>query len=87
MGDVLLKYQIMPESAEQDMEALQAAISEAMEDVDIRAIGLKPIAFGLKSVEIVMVIPDSGGGTEEIEAKLEGLAGVASVNPLGMDLL
>jgi len=87
MGDVLLKYQIMPESAEQDMEELQSAIRETIKDVDIRGMGLKPIAFGLQSVEIVIVIPDSGGGSEEIEAKLEGLAGVASVNPLGMDLL
>ncbi len=87
MGDVMLKYQIMPESAEQDMEALQTSIRQAIAGVDIRDMGLKPIAFGLKSVEIVLVIPDSGGGTEEIEAKLEGLDGVASVNPLGMDLL
>jgi len=87
MGDVMLKYQIMPESAEQDMEELQAAIKDAMKDVDLRDMGLKPIAFGLQSVEIVMVIPDSGGGTDKIEEKLESLAGVASVNPLGMDLL
>jgi len=87
MGDVMLKYQIMPESAEQDMEELQVSIKEAMEGVDVRDMGLKPIAFGLKAVEMVIVIPDSGGGTDKIEAKLESLAGVASVNPLGMDLL
>jgi len=87
MGDVMLKYQIMPESAEQDMEELQMAIKGAMEGVDVRDMGLKPIAFGLKAVEMVIVIPDSGGGTDKIEAKLESLSGVASVNPLGMDLL
>ncbi|MCI0497640.1 MAG: elongation factor 1-beta [Thermoplasmata archaeon] len=86
MGQVLLKYQIMPESAEQDMEALKAGVTSAMESVDIRGMSIKPIAFGLKALEVIIVMPDASG-TDALEASLESLEGVQSVKVLAMDLL
>jgi len=86
MGQVLLKYQIMPESAEQDMEALKAGVTSAMENVDIRNMSIKPIAFGLKALEIIIVMPDASGA-DALEASLESIEGVQSVKVLAMDLL
>lgn len=86
MGEVLIKYRIMPESAEQDMDKLLNDVKGVLQGVDIRNIVEQPIAFGLRALEMMVVLPDSGGA-EEVERSLEGVKGVQSVSVVEMDLL
>ncbi|MBQ6139075.1 MAG: elongation factor 1-beta, partial [Methanobrevibacter sp.] len=48
MGEVVNTLKVMPESPEVDLEALKAAITDAMPaDAELHEITEEPIAFGL----------------------------------------
>ena len=50
MGEVVNTLKVMPESPEVDLEALKAAITDAMPaDAELHEITEEPIAFGLVS--------------------------------------
>ncbi len=87
MGDVSLIYQVMPESADLDLEDLKSRITSGFSDRGLNKIDEKPIAFGLKALMVNIVISDRDGGTDELEALLEKLDGVASVQCVDLTLL
>ncbi len=89
MGHVALSLKVMPESPEVDTGRLEKEIRERLEefDVEIKDIKQKPLAFGLKCIEVLLVFPDARGGTDEIESALSGLEGVASVEAGDITLL
>ena len=90
MGTVAIKFRIMPEGPEVDLAALEVAIKEAVTSngADVHATEVKPFAYGLKSIDIAVTMPDAGGGTSDaIETALEGIEGVQSVEVLEVGLL
>lgn len=78
MGQVGVSLKIMPTSPEVDLEAVKAKISESLKITDSK---IEPLAFGLKSLTILIITPDKGGsgGTEEIEKTVRAVEGVESV--------
>ena len=76
MGDVAVTIQVMPEDNEVDLERIK---KEAKEAVDPRSLEEEDIAFGLKAINVVKVIPEDGGGPDELEEKLEKIEGVKGV--------
>jgi len=75
MGNVAIILKIMPESPEIDREALKAAVRATVPVDDIRE---EPIGFGLVALKVAVVVPDSAGAPDEIEAALQKIEGVAS---------
>ncbi len=73
MGNVAIHYRVMPESAETDL----GKIKKAAEKLGAKKIEEKPIAFGLKALDVIFIVPDSS--TSELEEKLRAIEGVASV--------
>lgn len=74
MGDVGVTMKIMPESVETDMEKVKAEISKRIEIKDSK---IEAIAFGLKALKILVVIPDKGvDQLKDDIAKIEGIADV-----------
>ena len=65
MGDVVAKIKVLPTDMEK-FEELKSSLSyvSVMEE--------KPIAFGLRALEILVRVPDSEGGLGKIEKKLSG---------------
>ena len=64
MGEVVNTLKVMPESPEVDLEALKAAITDAMpEDAELHEITEEPIAFGLVALNVVFIVEDGEGGT------------------------
>jgi elongation factor 1-beta len=63
MGFVFAVIRIMPKDTDV-FEALKKSLNfaESMEE--------KPIAFGLKAVEIIVKVPDGAGGLDGVEKKL-----------------
>lgn len=63
MGDVVTKVKILPVDMEK-FEELKSSLSfvNVMEE--------KPIAFGLKALEVLIRVSDSEGGLDTIEKKL-----------------
>lgn len=77
MGQVALTMKIMPESPEVDLAKLKQEITDCVSPQEIRE---KPVGFGLVALEVLLVFDDKeGANTEEIEQKLSGIEGVASV--------
>ena len=75
MGEVVNTLKVMPESPEVDLEALKAAITDAMPaDAELHEITEEPIAFGL----VALNVEDGEGGTGPTEEAIIALADVAS---------
>lgn len=76
MGEVAVTLQIMPESKEVDLDRIE---KEAKSRIDPRSVEEEPVAFGLKSLKVLKVIPDDAGGTDELEDELREIEGVKDV--------
>jgi len=88
MGDVLATFRIMPEGVEVDLDKLKKEIEESIGGLArIEQIVEKPFAFGLKSIELSVILGDSEGGTDRVEEKIRALSGVQSVENTGLTLI
>ena len=77
MGYVAVKMSITLEGPEVDLGKVKEEIRKRVQDV--REITEKPIAFGLKMLEVLLVFKDEPGGTDKIESIIADISGVASV--------
>jgi elongation factor 1-beta len=82
MGMVALELKIMPESPEVDLEKIKTEISKKIKIQDSK---IEPIAFGLKSLKILVIIPDKETG--DIEGKIREIKGVSEVETESATLL
>jgi elongation factor 1-beta len=82
MGMVALELKIMPESPEVDLEKIKTEISKKIKIQDSK---IEPIAFGLKSLKILVIIPDKETG--DIEGKIREIKGVSEVETGSATLL
>ena len=88
LGEVAIIYKVMPEGPETDLEELKKNISNAVPDsAKLNKIEEKPVAFGLKSLEVQIIINDREGGAEELEKKLNEIINVQSVEVIQLGLL
>ena len=80
MGEVALKYRLMPESPDSNTDAIIAAIPDVIpDDANFGAHEVKPFAFGLNAVMIVIIGIDRDGFATEVEDGLNSLAEVQTV--------
>ena len=88
MGEVFLKYRIMPDGADVDLEALEASIKGALPDfANLQGAEAKPFAFGLKALVTSLVVEDEEGNNDKVEEVLGGVEGVQGVELLEMGRL
>ena len=91
MGTAAIKFRVMPEGVEVDLDDLQARIGTTVTDAgaELHGIDVKPFAFGLKALETTVMIPDKVGGgiPDAVEAALGELEGVQSVEVIEMGLI
>ena len=83
MGDVLSIIKVMPTGPDADM----GKIAEEIQNLDPHAIDEKPVAFGIKCLEVQFIRADSSGGTDELEDKMRAIEGVESVEVTAVTLL
>ena len=80
MGEVALKYRIMPESPDSDIDNIVSKISEVIpDDGSLGAHEIKPFAFGLKAIMVAILGIDREGFATEVETALNGLPEVQTV--------
>ena len=84
MGDVLSVIKVMPTGPDVDLGKVKEEITKL---ADPHAMEEKPVAFGIKCLEVQVIKPDSEGGTDELEDKMRGIDGVESVEVTGVTLL
>lgn len=76
MGEVSVTLKVMPEGKDIDLEKMRDEINSL---IDPHEIGEEEVAFGLKALNVVKVIPEDAGGTDDIEEKLLEIEGVKDV--------
>ena len=86
MADVIITIKIMPESPNEDLNRIEnEAKSEIMLfEGQVHEIKQVPVAFGLKSINIVFLLDESKGATDELEAKISEIKGVQSVEVINI---
>lgn len=78
----------MPEDVETDLDAVASTIrSNIPGHVTVNKIDKKPVAFGLFSLELQVIMDDKRGGLDELDNFLEGLEGVGSITVLTQTLI
>ncbi len=88
MGEVALQYRILPESVDVDLTELVGAVTAALpKGALMKAHELRPVAFGLKALHVLIVVDDKQGGAEQIEAAVSTVPGVQSIEIVEMGLL
>ena len=80
--DLIVEFKIMPDGAEVDVqklgEAALATVKKIAPDSKVQNIQFKPVAFGLKSVNVTVLMSDGAGGPDALEEAFNGLEGVGS---------
>ena len=82
--DLIVVFKIMPEDADVDTQKLGesalATVKEIAPDAKVQNVAFKPVAFGLKSVEVTVLMSDGAGGPDALEEAFNGLTGVGSAS-------
>ena len=86
MGRVAVTFRIMPDGSDVDVPGLVTSVREVLSG-SLRDVAVKPVAFGLNSLEATVVVDDAAGAAEDLEGKIRGLVGVGEVETLGVSLL
>ncbi|MDP6334184.1 MAG: hypothetical protein QF479_06065 [Candidatus Poseidoniaceae archaeon] len=91
MGMVAMTYKLNPNSEVEDVdaEAIAESVRALASDVyDVQAVDVKPLAFGLKFVQVHVVMSDRVGGlSDDFEQKMTLIHGVGEIEVLSMGLL
>ncbi len=83
-----MKVKIMPSDVDIDLDRIGEKVRElAPEKVEIRDIGVQPIAFGLKALIVAAVMPDEGNIGEEFVDRIKEIEGVESAEIESVELL
>ncbi len=81
MGEVVALIRVMPNGilGDKKMEDLKNMIkNEIKEPARLARIEIKDIAFGLKAINVTVVVPDASGGVDPIANSLLKIEGVES---------
>jgi elongation factor 1-beta len=88
MGDVGVVYRVMPEGVETNLNEIKKRIADAkIPNIKIYSITEKPVAFGLKCLEVQIITPDANSNADAFERMLSNIAGVQSVEVTGTGLI
>lgn len=89
MGLVAITFRVMPENPDVNLDKIKKEVERIIsshDNVELKNAVVKPIGFGLSALEILLVMPDSGG-TDKIEEELSEIEGVESVEAGDITLL
>ncbi len=88
MGNVIMKIRVMPSDVDVDLEKILNEVKNIqIEGLELRDHSIQPIAFGLKALVLVAVMPDTGGIGDRYIEEISKIEGVESVEVEAMELL
>jgi elongation factor 1-beta len=82
MAKVIVTFKIMPQNPTVDLKKVTAEAEKkiiAFAGDTEHKVEQEPIAFGLVAIKILFVLDEAKGGTEGLEAQIEKIKGVQSV--------
>ena len=78
----------MGKDGDTDIEAVADNIRSISDDFfDVQAVNLKPLAFGLRFIQLHVVMDDGEGLVDQFETLVRGIGDVGEVEVLEMGLL
>jgi elongation factor 1-beta len=81
--NVAASVRIMPTGVEINLENIRKEVEKIVSKYGkLNSSEIKPIAFGLNSLEVMLLLNDKEGGMEDIEAQITNVAGVNGVEIL-----
>ena len=90
MGMVALTYKVMPDSDVDDVSA-DEIVTQIMglkdETYDVQLCETKPLAFGLKFIQVHVVMNDGSGLSDIFEENMRAIRGTGESEVLSMGLL
>jgi elongation factor 1-beta len=76
MAKVAIIAEIMPEDPEIDLDQLVERIRSSLpQDFELKQVETKPVAFGLKLVRAMFILPEREGSSEILEKGLKPSGG------------
>ena len=79
MADVVVTLKIMPESPESDLDSISSKATEIINSYgEVGKKEIVPVAFGLNAINLIFVMDESKGSTDELEQKVRDLDEVNS---------
>ena len=88
MGQVSITFEIMPEGLEIDLEDIKGRVQDKIGDISkIEQTEIKPIAFGLKALMMNVLVEDSEGIMDKLEAQISEIDGVQGAKVVTMTLI
>jgi len=88
MGKVAVTYKLMPENPEVSIERVRDAIPGVVpEGITINTIQTKPLAFGLRVVEVTFLMDDKEGLVDRLEEALHSIGGIQNVDVVSVSLI
>ncbi len=81
--NVIVRVRIMPSRIDVDLEKIKGRLTEIINEFGrLKRIETKPVAFGLNSLEAILLLDDSKGGIDRIESRVLGIDGVGKFDVL-----
>jgi elongation factor 1-beta len=82
MTDVIVTIKVMPESVDVDLSKLENEVKAKISSYggEVGKVEIKPIAFGLNSLELIFVVDEDKGSTDKLEEDIKDLEGVGNVD-------
>ncbi len=87
MANAIVTMRIMPEGVEVDLSKIQDqvdAMIDAFGGKKEKRFEIKPIAFGLKALEVVFMMNEDLGDPEQLEQDITTIDGVQSCETVGV---
>lgn len=83
MGNVAIAFKILLKSTETDINKVK---NEIIEVLNPKEISIQELAFGIKVIKALFIIPDSTG-ISELEEKIRKIEGVGEVETESLTLI
>lgn len=82
MAQVVITLKVMPESPDTDLSALQEKATKLIHEFggEVGKVNIQEVAFGLKALNLLFMMDEDIGSTEELEQDIAKLHGVNSVD-------
>jgi translation elongation factor aEF-1 beta len=88
MGSVAAVHQLMSEDTEYDFAGLAKDLPEKVPTgIKVVRSEIKPLAFGLKLLEVTTIMPDAAGLIEKLEEYYRSIDGIANVETTEVGLI
>ena len=86
MSKVAVTFRVMPEGVEVDLDAVQSRLRDSLRE-RLKKLEVKPVAYGLRAIEAIVVLEDAAGEMERVESLLLQIPGVGGVETTEVTLL